>query len=264
VLLLLVLPCLISPALRAQEADEASAPTEEPAPAKKPAKPKKPYVPSISSSKPGAAKVRLFILSGQSNMHNLKPSASFTPAVEAAFPEDDVVVVKDAQSGQPIRQWVKGWAPGPGSKHPDQRGTGELYERLKSSIAKAMEGKAKPESVVFVWMQGEADIAPWNSSVYEKSLQTLVANLRQNLDAPEMFVVIGRINDHFKNPKLAKSSEEVRQVQENFPKTDPRAAWVDTDDLNGEKDALHLDAANYKILGERFAAGALQGLQKTN
>ena len=51
----------------------------------------------------------LFILSGQSNMAGLRPEESFTPAVEAAFGKDHVIVVKDAQGGQPIRRWYKKW-----------------------------------------------------------------------------------------------------------------------------------------------------------
>ena len=35
------------------------------------------------------AKVRLFILSGQSNMAGLKPETSFTPAIKKAFPKDE-------------------------------------------------------------------------------------------------------------------------------------------------------------------------------
>jgi hypothetical protein len=42
-------------------------------------------------------KVRLFILSGQSNMAGLDPKVSFTPAVEKAFADDEVIVVKHAR-----------------------------------------------------------------------------------------------------------------------------------------------------------------------
>ena len=51
----------------------------------------------------------LFILSGQSNMAGLNPAISFTPTVEAAFGKENVIVVKSAQGGQPIRRWHKGW-----------------------------------------------------------------------------------------------------------------------------------------------------------
>ena len=50
-------------------------------------------------------KLRLFILSGQTNMAGLNPNVSFTPAVVEAFGRENVIVVKDAQGGQPIRRW---------------------------------------------------------------------------------------------------------------------------------------------------------------
>ena len=45
----------------------------------------------------------LFILSGQSNMARLKPENSFIPAVESKFGKENVIVVKHAKGGQPIR-----------------------------------------------------------------------------------------------------------------------------------------------------------------
>ena len=51
----------------------------------------------------------LFILSGQSNMGGLKPEESFIPTVEKEFGKENVIVVKDALGGQPIRRWYKKW-----------------------------------------------------------------------------------------------------------------------------------------------------------
>ncbi len=63
-----------------------------------------------------AKEKHLFILSGQSNMAGLDPNISFIPAVEKAFGKDDVIVVKSAQSGQPIKRWVKNWEDPTGKK----------------------------------------------------------------------------------------------------------------------------------------------------
>jgi hypothetical protein len=64
----------------------------------------------FTSAEAADKKVRLFILSGQSNMAGLDPQVSFTPAVTEAFAADEVIVVKSAQGGQPIRRWYKKWA----------------------------------------------------------------------------------------------------------------------------------------------------------
>ena len=49
----------------------------------------------------------LFILSGQSNMAALNPKVSFIPAVEKEYGKENVLVVKNAHSGRPIRKWYR-------------------------------------------------------------------------------------------------------------------------------------------------------------
>ena len=51
----------------------------------------------------------LFILSGQSNMAKMNHSKDFSPIVEKKFAKKNVIVVKVAKSGQPIRRWHKEW-----------------------------------------------------------------------------------------------------------------------------------------------------------
>jgi hypothetical protein len=53
----------------------------------------------------------LFILSGQSNMVGLKPEESFTPIIEDEYGKENVIVVKNAFGGQPIRRWYRDWKP---------------------------------------------------------------------------------------------------------------------------------------------------------
>ena len=65
---------------------------------------------AVASANAAEEGKHLFILSGQSNMANLAPNVSFTPAVEAAFGKDNVIVVKDAgkcptSSSSPSMTW---------------------------------------------------------------------------------------------------------------------------------------------------------------
>jgi hypothetical protein len=270
---LALLTLAAAPLLTAQDMEEAPAPAEAdaepgagtaaPADAKAPAKKeKKPFQPVILSSKPGAGKVRLFILSGQSNMQGLDPSKTFFPTVSAAFPEDDVVVVRDAQSGQPIRRWLKDWKPAEGVEaNAKAKGVGDLYERLKTSIATALEGKAEPASVVFVWMQGESDAkADYSANNYDESLKQLIALVRTDMKAPKMPVIVGKLSDH--KSKNDASWIVVQQKQEEVAKADPLVRLVDTADLNGGKDGLHYDGPGYRELGQRFADAAVKALKE--
>src|SRR5262249_2826370 len=82
-----------------------------------------------------AKKVRLFILSGQSNMVGLKPEVSFTPTVKKAFPDDEVIVVHSAKGGEPIRRWYRDWKPAPGAESSKLKGSnGDLYEVLMEKV----------------------------------------------------------------------------------------------------------------------------------
>ncbi len=93
---------------------------------------------SVVSVHAAEADKHLFILSGQSNMAGLDPDISFTPAVEAAFGKENVIVVKDALGGQPIRRWYKAWKPAEGA---EPKATGDLYDRLMKKVNAAIEGK---------------------------------------------------------------------------------------------------------------------------
>ncbi len=111
-------------------------------------------------------KVRLFVHSGQSNMAGLDPRVSFTPAVEKEFAEDEVIVVKFAVGGQPIRRWYKKWQlPGGATEAKTATKNGDLYDQLMPAVTKSL-GEKKPDSVAFVWMQGERDAKAGWQAVY--------------------------------------------------------------------------------------------------
>jgi len=198
-------------------------------------------------------KVRLFILSGQSNMAGLKPEISFTPALQKAFPKDEIVVVKSAQGGQPIRRWLKDWK-GPDGIEVKPVKHGDLYDTLMEQVRAA--GKDKTfDSVSFVWMQGERDARERLSSVYAKSLLGLIDQLRKDLKRPDMTVVIGRLSD-CSNGNAA--WDQLRAAQEEAVAKEPRARLVDTDDLNGPNNGLHYTKDGYAELGRRFAAKTIE------
>lgn len=202
-------------------------------------------------------KTHLFILSGQSNMAGLNPNISFTPAVEAAFGKDNVIVVKDAAGGQPIRRWYKKWKSVKGDV---PESNGDLYDRLMGKVNAAIKSK-EIKSVTFVWMQGERDAKGGEGDVYAASMKGLIEQLRTDMGRKDMNFVIGRLSDH-----LMKHSGwvTVRKAQVAVAGADPRGEWVDTDDLNDKKDKkgnvrddLHYTRPGYEILGKRFADKAI-------
>lgn len=206
--------------------------------------------------------VHLFILSGQSNMARLDPKVSFIPAVNEAFGEDNVIVVKDAQSGQPIRRWYKKWKPADG---PMPENNGDLYDRLMKKVDAAIEGKTLA-SVTFVWMQGERDAREKYGDVYAEALGGLIKQVADDLHHKPINFVIGRLSDYDMANRRYAHWTMVRDVQVAIAKESKHGAWVDTDDLNDKpakddntktRNDLHYTREGYKILGQRFADKAI-------
>jgi len=192
-------------------------------------------------------------------MVGLNPDVSFTPALRKAFSDDEVIVVKHAQGGQPIRRWYKSWKAPPGVEMgAAKEKPRDLYDALMDRVKLAIQGKTA-DTITFVWMQGERDARGGLSGVYAEALKGLIKQLRDDLKQPDVSVVIGRLSDFQKGEK---HWDAVRAAQEKVADDDPRAAWVDTDDLNGPKNDLHYTKEGYKELGRRFAAKAVDLVSK--
>lgn len=216
---------------------------------------------SLSPATAAEKAKHLFILSGQSNMVGMKPEESFTPAVEKEFGKENTVVVKKAHGGQSIRSWAKTNHENPApttGRVPKVRGN--LYHPLISSVKTAIKGQTV-KTVTFIWMQGESDL---NNTAYDAYLKELLQQLQTDLSFKDMNIVIGRISDSgLDQQKRLAGRKYIRKTQVEFAEAHPRAAWVDTDDLNDKKkdgkifNDLHYTPQGYKILGERFAEKAI-------
>ena len=203
----------------------------------------------------------LFILSGQSNMARFKPALWFTPGISEALGADNVIVSFHAQGGQPISKWYKEWKSGKGETDPD---AGKIYDAMMGATQTMIEGE-KIRSVTFIWMQGEADSKAKNSDVYLASLNGLKKQLEQDLKRTDLNFIIGRLSDSGLYRRRDKKRVEnphwegIRKAQQAFADASQRAVWIDTDDLNGEKNALHLiKPEGYDTLGKRYVEAAVQ------
>jgi hypothetical protein len=200
----------------------------------------------------------LFILSGQSNMMGLKPKVSFIPAVEKEFGPNNIIVVKDAEGGQPIRRWFSDWKSAEGKTG---NNNGDLYDRLMGKVHPAIEGQ-KLASVTFVWMQGERDAREQHGEVYGESFMGLIGQLEQDLKRNDINFVIGRLSDMDMENKRYKHWTLVREQQVKVAEASERGAWIDTDDLPMKGDNLHYTGEGFKTMGQRFADKAIELIRK--
>ena len=203
----------------------------------------------------------LFILSGQSNMARFKPALWFTPAISKALGGDNIIVSFHAQGGQPISKWYKEWK---GSKGEIDTDAGEIYDVMMEATQTKIDGE-KIQTVTFIWMQGEADAKAGNGNVYLASLKGLKQQLEKDLECTDINFIVGRLSDsgffrrrdkkRIDNPNW----DAVRKAQEAFVNSIERAVWIDTDDLNGDKNELHLiKPGGYETLGNRYVDAALK------
>lgn len=204
----------------------------------------------------------LFILSGQSNMDGLKPGESFTPTVETKYGKENVIVVKDALGGQPIRRWYRNWKPPKGDFPKAQP---DLYDSLMIKVNAAILDE-KIATVSFIWMQGERDAREKLGDVYEKSLIGLYNQLSNDLNRKDINFIIGRLSDFDMANEKYPDWTMIRDIQVKVADSDSRFGWINTDDLNdgvnrsGKEisNDLHMSAEGYIIMGKRFADKAIQ------
>lgn len=204
----------------------------------------------------------LFILSGQSNMAALNPK-TFTETVTAAFGTEDVVVVKHALGGKPIRCWFDDWQLKE-FENP-KRNLPNLYNPLISKTKQAI-GKNQITSVTFIWMQGERDARESLSETYAESLMRVYNQLARDLNYKHINMVIGRLSDYDLTNSKAPHWSKMRAVQVKLANSSPRFDWIDTDDLNDGlnhkgieiKNDLHMSVEGYKTMGIRFGKKAIE------
>ncbi len=217
------------------------------------------FITSCNSKKEGK---HLFILSGQSNMSRLDPDTSFGPTLKAEFGKENVIIVKDAKGGQPIRRWYKHWKP---LRDDGPKVHNDLYDSLMAKVYPAIE-EQKIQTVTFIWMQGERDAREKHGEVYKKSLKGLYNQLKTDLKREDINFIIGRLNDFDMGNTKYPHWTMIRKIQVELAKSSPRFEWISTDDLNdgvnnkGEvlKNDLHMSEEGYSIMGKRFADKAIQ------
>jgi hypothetical protein len=195
-------------------------------------------------------------------MARLDPEESFNPIIEDAFGKENVIVVKHAIGGRPIREWYREWK----APHGDQpKAQPHLYDSLMNKVFTEIENK-HIATITFIWMQGERDAREKFGDVYEKSLVGLYNQLSADLNRRDMNFVIGRLSDFDMDNSKYPHWTMVRDIQVHVANTNPRFSWVDTDDLNDGlndngkniKNDLHMSTVGYNLMGKRFAKKSIE------
>ena len=152
------------------------------------------------------------------------------------YPEKKFGLVVNVRGGTSIDSWGKG---------------SHYYNEAMIKALKAQREGGKFIGVI--WHQGEADRNKWEG--YADKFADLVKHLRQDLDIPDLPVVIGEIGDWKGN------SKSINQEIVAIPGKVPQVACVSADGLTHMGDTLHFSADAQHQLGRRYAEKLIEMVQ---
>ncbi len=156
------------------------------------------------------------------------PGYEFLRLYLKRHPGVKVGLIPCAFGGTSINQWRVG---------------GKLYT---TAVRRAKAAMANGKLKGILWHQGEADAKPERLDTYPALFQTMISQLRQDLDTPDMPLVIG---------ELGQFNEQYIEFNKLFPeivKLVPNSICVSADGLESKRDKIHFSRAAQLILGERY------------
>ncbi|GAB3164263.1 sialate O-acetylesterase [Telluribacter humicola] len=179
------------------------------------------------------------------NVVGVGPGFAFGKRIAEAYPNRNIGLIPCAVGGSSIDAWVKGGFHDQTSSYPYD----EVLVRAKAALKN---GRLKG----IIWHQGEADSSPEKAEAYAAKLVDLIKRLRQELNAPNVPVVVGTLADFFvqKSPSAA----VVNQALEALPQKVSNTASISSAGLTHKGDDTHFDSPSARELGRRYAEAMLK------
>ncbi len=170
---------------------------------------------------------------------------SFALALLSANPDVSIGLIPAAFGGTTLDQWQKG---------------GELYEEAVRRTKIAMRsGRLRG----ILWHQGEGDSATEEKAgTYRDRFSRFIADLRRDLEAPDVPVVVGELGRFYVDavPAAGKAPNHARLVNrqlEVITQTVPRIGLASSAGLKPKDDGVHFDSASLREFGARYARAFL-------
>jgi len=158
------------------------------------------------------------------------PGRSFGRTVAEAHPDWRVGLVPAAFGGSALDEWK------PGSKH------------YTAALVRARAAMRDGKLAGILWHQGESDKAPDKAATYVTRFQAMITQLRQDLGAPDIPVMVGELG------RFADGNERVNPALAKLPALITNCGLVSSEGLADKGDHLHFNSAAQREFGRRFAA----------
>lgn len=163
--------------------------------------------------------------------------SEFARSLANSHPEAKIGLVPCAVGGTPIAAWM-----------PKRDLYNKALERMQIA---AKSGRLK----AILWHQGESDsISPNQIAAYPARFATMIGQLRHDLGAPDVPVIIGEIGSFWENSPVFNAM--LKQVAE----TVPTCVLVSAEGLtnNDKPDWRHFNADSLRLLGRRYSEAYMQ------
>lgn len=153
-------------------------------------------------------------------------------------PGDTVGIIPCADGGTALCQWEPG---------------GVIYDHavMMTSLA------TRTSTLVgILWHQGESDCSPQRYPVYEENCSRILQQLRRDVGAPEVPVILGGLGDFLVNWEKGDLSAyvHINRALQNMADTLPGFGFASAQGLGANPDNLHFSAAALREFGLRYYA----------
>ena len=165
------------------------------------------------------------------SLQKLGPGYGFAKRMRELYPDISLGLVVNARGGTKIAEWAKGT---------------DYYDEAIARLKLALTDGGQLGGIL--WHQGEGDSR--RTETYLDSLSTLIANLRSDLNAPNLPFVAGLLE--MDDREFGKSPRLINEVVLTLPSVVPNTAVASTQGLL-TMDGTHFDSAGQRELGKRYA-----------
>lgn len=119
-----------------------------------------------------------------------------------------------------------------------------------NAVTRAREALKRGQLAGILWHQGESDRAPEKVATYAARFAKFIAQLRADLGAESVPVVVGEIG------RFCPNEGPINAAIRSLPQAVPHCAVVSSEGLPGrpeEPEVLHFESPGYRELGRRYA-----------
>lgn len=164
-------------------------------------------------------------------------SSSFAASWQVHNKELEIGLIPCADGGTSLDDWSIGDA---------------LFDH---AVAQAKLAMRSSQLAGILWHQGENDSFAHTAAHYSDKFEKIITELRSQLDAPHLPLIIGEIGNFLTNGLYGQYFTSYPKVNEEllrYAQSHAHCYYVTAKNLTANEDQLHFDAKSQRILGLRY------------